>query len=253
MRSEQPRTATMFQDVDLVRENVQSISVDNHWLFRTLYQIEDFGCVRFSQTGPKRPDVDLFFEQFAIGAKRLDHRFHGRGRGNDRVNFFRNENLHQSRACAQGPAGGHERSADKSFRTGHDADAAKLIFVGAEFPSWQKRAEGMSGGGEFLWRSYVRGKIGKWNDLDSANEVEREIGNQAVLGKTDRDREIGDDAILRIDFAGIGVQASGKIDRENKSVVRVAQSIDFAGGRADRFAKKPIGAETEQAIQNNIR
>src|SRR5260370_6169172 len=106
--------------------------------------------MRFSQTGPERPDVDLLFEQFTIGAHWLDHRCHWRGRGNDRINFLRDENLHQSRARAQRAARGHERSADKSLRTGHDANAAKLVFVGAEFSSWQKRAEGMSGAGEFL-------------------------------------------------------------------------------------------------------
>jgi len=109
----------------------------------------------------------------------------------------------------------------------------------------------MSGAGEFLWRCYFRSKIDKWDNLDSANEVERGIDNQAVLGETDCDREIGNDAILRIDFAGIGVQTGGKIDRKNKSVVRVAQLINFASGCTDRFAKKSIGAKAKQTIEDN--
>ena len=63
----------------------------------------------------------------------------------------------------------------------------------------------MRGPGKLFWRRYVWDKIGKGNNFDSANEVERGIDNQAVLGKTDCDREVGNNAVLGIDFAGIGV------------------------------------------------
>ncbi len=88
MRSDEPRAAAMFQGINLLRQNVQSIGVNHHRLLRALDQPKHFAGARFSQSGPDRPDVDLFLEQVAIGAHRFDHRFTWRGGGNNWINFL---------------------------------------------------------------------------------------------------------------------------------------------------------------------
>ena len=57
-----------------------------------------------------------------------------------------------------------------------------------------------------------------------------------MFGKADRHREIGEHAIFRISFAGIGVEAGGKIESEDKRILFAAQPIDFASSRANRLA-----------------
>ncbi len=94
----------------------------------------------------------------------------------------------------------------------------------------------MSGGEEFARCAISQREIGKRNNFKAANEIERRICNQAMLGEADRDREIGDHAVFRIGFAGMAVETGRKIDRENKRVLLAAQLIDLASSRTDRFA-----------------
>ena len=63
-------------------------------------------------------------------------------------------------------------------------------------------------------RAFLEGKIGQWDNLNSPDKIKRRINNQSVLGKTDRNGEIGDDGIFRVGFAGVAIQPGGKIDRE---------------------------------------
>jgi len=53
-----------------------------------------------------------------------------------------------------------------------------------------------------------------------------------VLGETDRDGDIGDDAVLRIRLAGVAVKAGRQIDGKDKSIFLPAKTVDLFGGAA---------------------
>src|SRR5438477_13142399 len=95
----------------------------------------------------------------------------------------------------------------------------------------------MSGGEEFVRCAISQREIGKRNNFKAANEIERRICNQPMLGEADRDREIRDDAI-EIGFAGIAIEPCWKIDSENMSIVFLAQLVDVTTCLAHWLAQR---------------
>src|ERR1700730_2222088 len=111
--------------------------------------------------------------------------------------------------------------------------------------------ERMRGSEQFVRPGVGQGKIDKWHHFDAADEVDRWIDNQTVLGISNRDCEIRDDGIFRIGFTAVAVQASRNIDCENGRVLLAATLVDFLGDGADRLAQERFGAESKQSVEHD--
>ena len=111
----------------------------------------------------------------------------------------------------------------------------------------------MSGRRDCVRCGQVGNELGQRDNLDAADDVDDLIGYQTMFGKTDRYAKIGRDAVVGIDFTGIGIETGGKIDGEDESIALTPQLVDLAGGGANRFAQKMSRAEPEQAIEHDQR
>src|SRR5262245_800957 len=136
MRCEQPRTATIFQDADLCRDDIESIGINDNWVLRALNQVDNFRGVFFSQSGSDSPDIDVFIEQIPIGPDWFNHRFKRRGSSDDVVDIFRYEDFNQPGAAAQRTPGTHGRGSGKAARPSDNSNASELIFVRFELAPW---------------------------------------------------------------------------------------------------------------------
>src|ERR1700682_5508493 len=103
MRREQPFAFGSLEDVDLARENVETIRVQHHWFLGLFDESPQTGGVRRSESRTDGPDVDVVFGKLAIGTDRFNHGSARRGSGHDRVNLFRNKNFDE-------PGAGTERA-----------------------------------------------------------------------------------------------------------------------------------------------
>ena len=219
-------------------------------MLRFLDQLENFGRARFSKTRSQGPDIDFFFEEGTVGLDRLHHRFHGRGAGNDLIDFFGNKNFHQTCACSQRSLRRHQGRADESFRAGHHANATKLIFVGAVFTSREQAAKRGRAGNDFRRFFFWRPQLTQRHNLQPAHMVQRGIRHQTRLCKPDRDRKIGDYAVT-IRFSGVAVETGRKINCKHIGALICPQLIDGTARGAYRFPQRRPSANPEQAIKNN--
>ena len=74
--------------------------------------------------------------------------------------------------------------------------------------------------------------------MNAPDKIKRGIDNQAVFGKTNCEREIGNDRIFRIVLARIGVEPGWNIDAEDEGVFFAPQAIDVTGRGPERFPQK---------------
>ena len=93
-------------------------------------------------------------------------------------------------------------------------------------------------------------QVAERDNLEAADEIDRAIDHEAVLGEADRDRAIGGDAI-GIGIAGVAIEAGRQIDGEDKGVLFAAKAIDLLRRGAHRLAQQMFRAEPQQAVEDN--
>src|ERR1043165_6335337 len=102
----------------------------------------------------------------------------------------------------------------------------------------------MGGGNDFILSRIRRCEFGQRNDFETANDVERFVLDEDMLGETDRNCAVGLHAI-RIGLRGVTVETGRKIDRKYKRVFFAPQSIDLSRAAANGFPQKPACSNPE--------
>ncbi len=166
------------------------------------------------------------------------------------MDVFPNEELDEAGSGAKGASGAEDGGAGEAGRAREDANPAKLILVGVETTTRKKSAERAGIGEDGIGRAFRRGEVGERDAFDASDVVKGAIGEETGLGETDREGEIGDDAV-GISRTRIRVEACGEIESENVGVFFAAEAVDLAAGACDGLAQGRLGAETEKAIQDD--
>ncbi|HEU0039393.1 MAG TPA: hypothetical protein VFR76_08975 [Verrucomicrobiae bacterium] len=125
-----------------------------------------------------------------------------------------------------------------------------MIFVGVEFPPPQQITKSRRARDNFLFFFFRRPQLIQRRNFQAAHKVQGAICHQTCFCESNRDREIGDDAIA-ISFARVAVETGRKIDRKDISALFLAQLVDVTAGYADRITQRWFGAQSKQAIEND--